>query len=128
MNQSQESVDARPEALRTALEARRAEGRQPALLAAYRRLGEAYVSAGRPHEGESALRTSIQQARVHGNPAELGAGLLALGRALLVLGQRDRALLAYTEASQCWADVDESSRRQAEQALRALGSVPGGAR
>ena len=115
-------------ARREAVEARRAEGRQPALLAAYRDLGEAYVEAGRLDEGESALRTSVQQGRTRSDPTELGLSLLALGHAMRARGRADRALLAYTEAAASLAGRDTEAHTQAAEALRGLGSVPGGAR
>jgi tetratricopeptide (TPR) repeat protein len=114
--------------LRVGLEARRTEGRQPGLLRAYRQLGCAYLAEERLDEAESALRTAIAQARIHGDPLEIGQGLLELGRAQRGLGRADRALLAYTEAAGCLAGLDSAALAAATAGLQSLGSVPGGAR
>ena len=114
--------------LRSALASARADGRQPNLLRAYRSLGQGYLAAARVDEGESALRTAIAQARIHGDPLELGLGLLELGRAQCTLGRPDRALLAYTEAAGCLRELDPEAHQVASDELRALTSAPGGAR
>lgn len=116
------------EELRVALETSRAAGRQPGLLRAYRDLGRAYLAAARLDEAESALRTAIAQARIHGDDLETGLGLLELGRAQRGLDRADRALLAYTEAAGCLAGRDPVALAAASAELCALGSAPGGAR
>jgi len=121
-------ADATLRGLREALEQRRAEGRQPALLRAYADLGRAYLAADRVDEAESALRTAIAQARIWGDPVELGLPLIDLGRAQCSLERRDRALLAFTEAAGCLSDRHAEGHAAASVELRALGRVPGGAR
>lgn len=125
---SGEPAQASIEDLRLVLETRRAEGRQPGLLCAYRQLGCAYLAAGRLDEAESALRTAIAQARIHGDDLETGLGLLELGRAQRRLERSDRALLAYTEAAGCLVGRDAAALAAATEEVRTLGSVPGGAR
>ena len=125
---AQASIEASIQDLRLALEVRRAGGRQPGLLRAYRQLGCAYLAADRLDEAESALRTAIAQARIHGDDLETGLGLLELGRAQHRLERADRALLAYTEAAGCLAGLDPAALAAATAEVRTLGSVPGGAR
>jgi len=115
-------------ALRAAVESARATRGQPHLLRAYRALGEGYLAADRIDEAESALRTSIQQARIWNDSADLGLSLFALGRVLMKTQRRDRALLALTEAVGALAGNDETAAQAATEAIRALGRVPGGAR
>jgi len=121
---SDETIAAR----RAALEARRAEGRQPGILRAYADLGRAYLAADRVAEAESALRTAIAQARIWGDPVETGLGLLELGRAQRRLERPDRALMAFTEAAGCLGGRHEEGHAAAASELQALGSAPGGAR
>jgi tetratricopeptide (TPR) repeat protein len=116
------------EAAREALAAARAGARQPDLLRAYRRLGRCYLATGRVDEAESALRTAIAQARIHGDRREVGLGLLELGHAQRELGRADRALLAFTEAAGCLKGLDPAAWAAAGHALQALTSAPGGAR
>jgi len=115
-------------ALRAALAAARAAHRQPDLLHAYRTLGEGYLAVGRVDEAESALRTSVQQARIVGDDVALGRGLLGLARALGRTARTDRALLAYTEAVASLRGRDEAAAAEAGAEMCALGKVPGGAR
>lgn len=114
--------------LREAREARRGEARQPGLLRSYAALGRCHLAAGQLDEAESAARTAIQQARVFGDPRELGLGLLLLGRVLARTPRSDRALLAFTEAVSCLRGRDEGAEAEAAEALRAVTRVPGGAR
>lgn len=114
--------------LRRAREAWRAEGRQPELLRAYAALARQHLAWGQLDEAESAARTAIQQARVWGDPVELGRSLLALGRALARTPRTDRALMALTEASACLRARDPAAFEEAASALRALSKVTGGHR
>ena len=116
------------EALREHVEKARAARRQPELLRAYAALGAGYLAAGRLDEAESAWRTAIQQARVMGDPTDLGRALLGLARTLARTERTDRALLHYTEAIHCLAACDEAAREAAASEMAALGRVPGGAR
>lgn len=123
-------ADATPDldALRAALAAARAAHRQPGLLQAYRTLGDGYLAAGLLDEAESAYRTSVAQARIWGDPAEVGHSLLGLGRCLGLTERTDRALLAYTEAVSSLTGRDEALAEIARAELQALREVPGGAR
>ena len=122
------SDDADIQALRGAVEAARAGPGQPRLLRAYRALGEGYLAAGRLDEAESALRTSVQQARIWDDAVDLGLSLLGLGRVLARTPRTDRALLAFTEAVGALRGKDEDAAAAATRALTALSDVPGDAR
>ncbi len=123
-------ADATPDldVLRAALATARAAHRQPGLLQAYRALGDGYLAAGLIDEAESAFRTSVAQARIWNDPAEVGRSLLGLGRCLGRTERTDRALLAYTEAVSGLAGRDEPLAEVARAELKALRDVPGGAR
>lgn len=113
-------------ALREARELSRAVG-QPALLRAYWGLSFWHLAWGQLDEAESAARVAIQQARAWGEPGELGTVLVQLGQTLAKAGRADRALLALTEGIAC---LEKAGRpvREAEAALAALSSAPGGTR
>jgi hypothetical protein len=113
--------------LRETLEQSRRAG-QPMLLRGYRALAQGHLACGQGDEAESAARVSVQQARIWGEPGDLGESLLQLARVLAKTARTDRALLHYTEAV---ALLDQAARPTAAEAraeLAGLGAVPGGAR
>ncbi len=122
------SDDVDLQALRDALEAARAGPGQPALLRAYRALGEGYLASGSIDEAESAFRTSVQQARIWNDARDLGLALLGLGRTLARTERTDRALLAFTEAVGSLHGLDDEAARAAAAEIQGLRDVPGGAR
>lgn len=113
-------------ALREAREHSRLVG-QPALLRAYGGLSVWHLAWGQVDEAESAARVAVQQARAWGDPGELGTALVQLGQTLARAGRADRALLALTEGIACLQKAGKPAR-EAEAALAALSSAPGGAR
>lgn len=128
------AADSRPpadaaalDALRRAREEARRRG-QPALLRAYAALAAAHRGRGEGDEAESAARVAVQQARIWGDPAELGLCLLELARALVRTPRADRALLHYTEAVGLLEAAGRPEAAAARAEAQALGTVPGGAR
>jgi hypothetical protein len=122
--------DGREEALamlRLSRERSRRAG-QPMLLRAYRALAHGHLEWGQGDEAESAARVAVQQARIWGEPGDLGESLLQLARVLGKTARTDRALLHYTEAVALLEQAGRTSASEARTEMAALGAVPGGAR
>jgi len=113
--------------LRLARERSRLAG-QPMLLRAYRGLAYWHLEWGQHDEAESAARVAVQQARIWGEPGDLGESLLQLARVLAKSARTDRALLHYTEAVLLLDQAGRASAAEAKAEMAALGAVPGGAR